>query len=307
MELVSAPRITLIGEGMVELSQRPDGGWSLGYGGDMLNCAIHLARLGCKSAFASALGSDIVSKQLRKDWRDEGLDVSAVLTDESHQPGLYAISLDEHGERSFVYWRGQSAARRMFALNDSGRIRTAALDGDWLCFSLITLAILPEEGRTALLGLAREMRARGGRVAFDGNYRAGLWDSAGAAADVRNAAIACADIGLPTLDDERALSGSAHAAAVAEHWAKLGCNEVVVKLGADGCYLSDGQYIAPPEQLKPTDTSGAGDAFDAGYLGARLRGLSTAEAAPFGHRLAGWNIMRNGAIPPNDGKAIYPA
>ena len=46
--------------------------------------------------------------------------------------------------------------------------------------------------------------------------------------------------------------------------------------------------------------SGAGDAFNAGYLAARLKGASIEHAARSGHALAGWTIMRSGAIPPRD-------
>jgi 2-dehydro-3-deoxygluconokinase len=57
--------------------------------------------------------------------------------------------------------------------------------------------------------------------------------------------------------------------------------------------------------LPPLDTSGAGDAFNAGYLQARLRGADPKEAALAGHSLAGWVIQRAGAIPPRDAEAHY--
>jgi 2-dehydro-3-deoxygluconokinase len=134
-------------------------------------------------------------------------------------------------------------------------------------------------------------------VAFDGNYRARLWESEAAARLWRDRAIAEADIGLPTLEDEQALGAAPDAAKVAAHWRALGCGEVVVKLGADGCLLPDGTPCPPPQVLQPVDTSGAGDAFDAGYLGARLGGAAPGAAALAGHALAGWVVMRPGAIP----------
>jgi 2-dehydro-3-deoxygluconokinase len=114
-------------------------------------------------------------------------------------------------------------------------------------------------------------------------------------------AIKAADIGLPTLDDECELAGDRDAATVAAHWQELGCAETVVKLGAEGCRLPGGEVVAPLEAIEPVDTSGAGDAFNAGYLDARLRGLGPAEAAAAGHKLAGWTIRRPGAIPPREG------
>ena len=287
-------RIVACGEAMLELS-RDGSGWRLGHGGDVLNMAIHLARAGHDAALLTALGSDPFAAGMTAAWQAEGLDCSLVLSHPARTTGLYAIEVDAAGERSFTYWRDTSAAREMFALPEMAGARAAS--ADLLVFSLISLAVLPDAGREALLALAGEVRASGGRVAFDGNYRARLWPSAQEARHWRDRAIALADIGLPTLEDEAAL-GLSDAEAVARHWQGLGCAETVVKLGAEGCRLPDGSLLAPPERLQPVDTSGAGDAFDAGYLAARLDGAAPREAALAGHVLAGWTIMRPGACPP---------
>ena len=290
--------IVLCGEAMLELS-RDGSGWRLGFGGDTLNTAIHLARAGHDTAYLTAIGSEPLSAGLVPQWRAEGLDCSLVLTHPGRTTGLYAIATDEAGERSFTYWRGESAAREMFALPAMADAANRAAGADLFAFSLISLAILPEPGREALLALAARVRDKGGRVAFDGNYRPRLWTSADEARHWRDRAIALADIGLPTLEDE-AMLGLGDAAAVTAHWQALGCTECIVKLGAAGCRLPDGTVIAPEAVLAPVDTSGAGDAFNAGYLGARLKGATPAEAARAGHVTAGWTIMRPGAIPARD-------
>lgn len=289
---------------MLELSQdgssQGGSGWRLAYGGDTLNTAIHLARTGVDTAYLTALGTDPFSANLKARWQAEGLDTSLVLADPARNPGLYAITCDEAGERSFTYWRGESAARRLFDCDGIEAALASAEHADLLAFSLVSLAVLPDDGRKALLALAARVRECGGRVAFDGNYRPRLWPDCETARAARDAAIAVANIGLPTLEDETMLSGEADAAAVAAHWQSLGCTETVVKLGAQGCRLPDGQIVAPERVLAPVDTSGAGDAFNAAYLAARLRGEAPAQAAIAGHALAGWTIMRRGAIPARD-------
>ncbi len=292
-------RAVFVGEAMLELSQE-GAAWQLGYGGDTLNTAIHLARAGVDTAYLTALGSDPLSAGLREKWAGEGLDTALILAHPTRSTGLYAISTDASGERSFTYWRDTSAAREMFDCNGIEPALAQAGQADLLGFSLISLAILDPEAREQLLALARRIRARGGKVAFDGNYRPRLWESPGEAAAARDAAIAVADVGLPTLEDEAALSGKKSAQEVAADWASLGCGEVVVKLGADGCLLPDGSILPPPVRLDPVDTSGAGDAFNGGYLAARLRGANPREAALAGHELAGWCVMRRGAIPAAD-------
>lgn len=292
-------RIVCCGEGMLELSRRGED-WKLGYGGDTLNTAIHLARLGHDVAYFTALGSDPLSDKLRADWEAEGLDTSLILTHPSRNAGLYAINTDDAGERSFAYWRETSAAREMFDLADTDVRRRAAAGCDLFYHSLITTAVLNDNGRIALLLLAGLIRNQGGRVAFDGNYRPRLWETLELSRAMHDGAIRAADIGLPTLEDERALTGAVDADAVAEAWQRLGCKETVVKLGADGCRLPDGKVVPPPRALNPVDTSGAGDAFNAGYLDARLRGATPEEAALAGHEVAGWTVMRPGAIPARD-------
>jgi 2-dehydro-3-deoxygluconokinase len=299
--------ILVVGEGMVELAAAAGsgGGWQLGHGGDTLNTAIHLARLGQRTAFVSALGRDPFSAELREHWTAEGLDLSLLATDPARRPGLYAIATDAAGERSFTYWRDSSASRRTFALADADALAGAAASAALLYFSMISLAILPPEGREALFALAAAVRSAGGRVAFDSNYRPALWEDEAAARVAHDRGIRLADIGLPTREDEGPLLGLDDPNAIAAAWRDRGVAEVVVKLGAEGC-LIDGHVHPVPARVAPLDTTGAGDAFNAGYLHRRLRGGSLADSAAAGHRLAGWVITQRGGIPAPTSDAPYP-
>lgn len=304
MVSVAGASVTVIGEAMLELSRGTGDGWTLGYGGDVINTAIHLARSGDRVRLASAMGTDPMSAELCAAWEAEGVDTALVLRAADRLPGLYAIETDASGERSFHYWRGEAAARRMFDLPGSVDMVAQAAQSDLLYFSLITLAILPDEGREALLDLCARVRAGGGKVAFDGNYRARLWSDAATACHWRDRAIAVSDMGLPTLADEVEMGAADDAQDAAARWGAGQGREVVVKLGGDGC-LVDGNIVPVPQMVPVIDSSGAGDAFNGGYLHARLTGATPVDAALAGHRLAGWNIGRRGAIPARDGDAPY--
>lgn len=284
-------RIVVIGEAMVE-ELVGTGDRRSGYGGDTLNTAIHLARLGHDVAFVTAVGSDAESQALKMAWAGEGIDTSHVMAHPDRTVGRYYIAVDTKGERTFTYDRDRSAARDMFALPAMDHALKCAETADLVIYSLITLAILPPAARERLFRLKV-------RLAFDGNYRPRLWASAQEAAAVRDIAIGLAAIGLPTLEDEASILGKDTTPdAIASHWGSLGCEEVVVKLGASGARLPGGVISAPQSVLEPIDTSGAGDAFNAGFISHRLRGASLTKAAEEGHRIAGWTIMRPGAIPP---------
>jgi 2-dehydro-3-deoxygluconokinase len=107
-------RIAIIGECMIELNGAPFGAMEQTYGGDSLNTAVYLARVAGQSVavdYVTALGMDPISEGMLSRWRAEGVGTDYVLRDPARQPGLYLIQLDAQGERTFLYWRNQSAAR----------------------------------------------------------------------------------------------------------------------------------------------------------------------------------------------------
>jgi 2-dehydro-3-deoxygluconokinase len=303
LEFPRNPRICVLGEGMIEL-RREVSGWQVGFGGDAINVAIHLARSGLHVQLVSALGDDPFSDELRDQWNVQGVRTDLIRSIPEALPGLYAIHVDAVGERSFRYWRRDSAATRLFS-DGVDPIVQAVSEADALVYSLISLAILPEPDRAAVFALCEAVRSRGGKVVFDGNYRPALWPDLDTARAARDRAIACCDIGLPTQSDEEAMGEPGDARATAQRWQALGAAEIVVKLGPEGC-LVEGAIVAPEPIEQVIDTSGAGDAFDAGYLSARLRGFASADAARQGHALAGWVIRSRGAIPARDAEAPYP-
>ena len=180
-------RVVLFGECMIELRGQMFGTMQQNFGGDTLNTAVYLARLGSDSgievAFATELGTDAYSDAMLAAWEKERVDTSLVLREAGRMPGLYTIQVDAAGERTFYYWRDSSAAKHYFdgpgsPLED--RLETV----DVLYFSGISLAVLSPEARTRLFECADRLRTRGGRVMFDNNYRARLWSGGNAEAQV---------------------------------------------------------------------------------------------------------------------------
>jgi len=293
--------LCVFGEGMLELSGIRDGAARFGYGGDALNTAIHLARLGASPQFVSALGDDPHSVWLREEWSSEGLLLDHCLTVKGGIPGLYAISVDDHGERSFTYWRSESAARSFFSQPDTERAVDAMLGASLLYLTGITLSIFGKDHQRRIIDLMRSARAGGAEVAFDLNYRPKGWPLIGDARAIIGQAIDNASICFVSLEDWTLLHGAADAASIADELSERGCAEAIVKDGARGCYLkSEGvrEWAPAREVKKPVDTTGAGDGFNAAYLAARLKDASPLEACAAGNDLAGAVIQHTGAIGP---------
>jgi 2-dehydro-3-deoxygluconokinase len=292
--------VIAIGECMLELVRVGDG-WRLNHAGDVFNTALTMRRLGVPVAFLSALGADPFSGEMRAAWVREQIDTSMVLTDATRLPGLYAIRTEADGERSFYYWRERAAVRRLFELPGIEAAIARACDAGLLYLSGITLSLFHDPERARLLEIARTVRARGGRVVFDPNYRMAGWPEQHVARAVFEALARAASIVLPTFADENLLFGDATAERTVERYQALGADEVVVKLAARGCLVATAaqcEYLASPSTVTPVDTSGAGDAFNAAYLAARLAGRSPSDAARAGNMLAGEVVRYPGAILP---------
>ncbi|MDA4846012.1 sugar kinase [Hoeflea poritis] len=299
-----ARRVACIGEAMVELSMDTAGQTArIGYAGDTLNTAIYMARE-CPGvhdiAFVSTVGTDRFSGDMLAFIESEGVSTAAVARDDTRLPGLYAISTDANGERSFSYWRENSAARTLF--QTAGGRDFSALDGfDVVYLSAITLAILPLSIRSGLLDWISGFRKRGGLFAFDSNFRPRLWDSVEAARQAVSQAWRNCDIGLPSVDDEMALFGDKDASSALARLEAYGIGIGALKRGADGPVPINGEadpaLCFDPAQ-KVVDTTAAGDSFNGAFLAAYLAGNSLGEAMLAGHNRAAKVIGIRGAIVP---------
>lgn len=303
----AARPVVCVGEVMVELARGDDGRFGLGYGGDTFNTAVYLARAGIPVAYASVLGDDGFSAAIRALAAAEGIDASAVLTAPGKAPGLYIVTTDAAGERSFHYWRETSPARTLFEREGWQEVAARMVEARAIYFSGITLSLYGNAGLGRLLATLEMAAANGVPRIFDGNFRPRGW--AGDVARARTVyaeALKRSSLALPTFEDEALLWGDISPAATVERITTYGVGEVVVKAGAAGCLVhAEGRTVAVPveQALAPVDTTGAGDSFNAAYLAARLGGAVPQAAALAGHRLAASVIMHRGAILPPAARA----
>jgi 2-dehydro-3-deoxygluconokinase len=298
-------KIACIGECMIELAQAVAGQLVRGYGGDTLNTAIYLARLGASVDYITALGDDPWSDAMVAGWTAEGIGTRHVVRIAGKLPGLYMIETGPDGERRFYYWRENSAVRSLLAMPETAAILAALSDYALIYFSGITLSLFDAAGRGLLMDALKRARKAGCRVAFDTNFRPRGWPDREAAQRAYHDAFAGADCVLASVEDLDLLYGTGTGIVVAD---SLNVQELVLKLAEPTCRVrAQGidQLVKAVPVERVVDTTAAGDSFAAAYLAARHTGTGPLDAAKAGHRLAGIVVGYPGAIIPRAAMSEY--
>ena len=289
--------VLALGEAMVEFNAtRSEDGctWLQGFGGDTSNAAIAAARLRARAGYVSRVGNDAFGRRLLDLWNAEAVSVEGVAVDDDAPTAVYFVSHHPAGH-AFSYMRAGSAASRMTpsslpvatlaatrVLHLSGisqAISTSACD---TCFAAIEVA-----------------RTAGAKIAYDTNLRLKLWPLARAKGIILET-LRMTDWALPGLDDARHLFGTDNAERIVEACHALGANHVVLKLGADGCLVSNGQRQERIGacRVSAIDATGAGDCFDGAFIARMTAGDDAFAAARFANAAAALATTGYGAVAP---------
>lgn len=289
--------VVALGEAMIEFNEAratDSRTWLQGFGGDTSNTAIAAARLGARTAYVTRVGNDAFGRRLLDLWRDENVATAGVAVDDDAPTGVYFVSHGPQGHE-FSYLRAGSAASRMTPASlpqdllgqtrvlhlsaISQAISTSACDA---CFAAIEIA-----------------RRAGARIAYDTNLRLKLWPLSRAKAVIFET-LRTADWALPGLDDATHLFGDDDPARIVDACHALGCRVVVLKLGHEGCLVSDGETRSRFEgvRVQSVDATGAGDCFDGAFLSRMVKGDDPHRAARYANTAAALKTTGYGAVAP---------
>ncbi|MEM1586326.1 MAG: carbohydrate kinase family protein [Candidatus Bathyarchaeia archaeon] len=251
-------------------------------GGSAANTAVGLARLGVKVGYVGKVAEDREGKLLLKSFIDEGVDVGGVVVSKSSRSGTVIGFVDKKGNRALYLDPGVNNTLEYNEVN-LGYVKGAKI------LHLTSFAgETPFEAQKNLLeNLPRDIK-----VTLDPGAiyaRKGL-------RGLRPIIKECYAL-LPNESEVRLLTGEDDYRRGAEILLEEGVKIVAVKLGDRGCYVTNGleSHLLEPFKVEVVDTTGAGDAFCAGFIYGLLKGKSLKECGILGNFVASRCLIKMGA------------
>jgi ribokinase len=262
-------------------------------GGSAANTAVVLSRLGLEARMLGRVGRDPWGQMALAALAEAGVGLELVQRDEAVATGLMFTAVTPDGERTMFGQRGANPH------TDPSAISLDALSGADLLY-LSGYALLEAPQREAAARAVELARQQGLPIVLDTAYMPAL-----VAPQELRPYLSSLDACILGLPEARALLGEAEPHAAASVLLRMGVRLAAVKLGAQGCLLADAAstHRIPAFPVDVLDTTGAGDAFTAGLIFGRMRGLSLPATGTLANALGGLAAAVHGAGAALPGKA----
>ena len=276
IDLISkVPRLPKLGETLVGRS------FHLGYGGKGANQAVMAAKLGARVTMVNKVGRDVFGEGTLGNYREQGIDTTHVMFDESRFSGVAPIFVDDNAQNFIVIVPGANLGLLPADVQKAAEVILAA---DIL---ICQLEILSETTLEAF------------RIAKSGNVRTIL--NPAPAASIPDELLQLSDICAPNETETELLTGQpvgtmAEAEAAARKLLPRGTRTVILTLGERGALLVDEDTVEsiPAVKVDAVDPTGSGDAF-IGSLAVFLgEGLSMSNAIRRANAVAALSVTRIG-------------
>ncbi len=297
---VPRPAVVLVGAAILDVLVRPAGPEvfrsgsmpveeiALTVGGDALNEATVLARLGADVRLQTVLGADAAGEMVLRHCRRCGIALAERAVRSGLATGVNVVLVQEGGERSFL-------------TNPRGSLRALRLEDLSLTFppeagflSLASIFVSPHLGPPELFTLFHAAKLQGLTVCADLTR-----PKRGERLEDLREVLPLIDYLLPNDSEAMALTGMDRPEDAAGALWRAGVRCVAVKCGARGCYLLEdgrGAWVPAVPDAVCRDTTGAGDSFAAGFLYALTRGRPAAECARFANACGARAVASTGAV-----------
>ncbi|MHC4116442.1 MAG: carbohydrate kinase family protein [Planctomycetota bacterium] len=245
---------------------------SLHNGGCACNTAVSLGKLGIDAAVIGKVGCDTFGDFLIKVMSDANLDTSGIVRDAGVKTSATAVLISPDGERSFLHYSGANATMTADDV-DYGLIEKARI------LHVAAAFLVPSLDGGPMARVLEKARKMGVTTSLDT-----AWDAEGRWMELLEPCLAHVDLFMPSIEEAQMLSGKKDPEKIAEFFLDYGIGTVLLKLGADGCYIrtADQEFVTAAFKVeKIVDTLGAGDCHAAGFLAATVNGWDLRRACSF--------------------------
>lgn len=257
-DIIAKPLIELPEKGKLKLLKSI----SFRSGGGAVNTAISLSKLGIKTAVIGKVGNDGFAELLLQDLKKNRVETKGIIVDKKTATSANMVLLSPDGERSFLQYIGANAELREDEIdwNIVKKAKILHYTGALLLFKFDGKPAAKVLKKTKEIGIINSLDV--------------VWDARGRWMKTLKYCLPYVDIFFPSLLEGRMLTGKNKKEEVAEELLKKGVKIVVITLGKDGCYIrTEREEISiDGYKVKAVDTTGAGDAFAAGFLAGYLKG-----------------------------------
>lgn len=278
--------ITIIGNAIVdvlaktvnasvfETGSQPVENIKLSFGGDALNEAVVLSRLGKKAELISKVGRDEAGSRVLSFLKDSGISADKITVENGLDTSINIVLIDEHGERHFL--TNPAGSQRKFAEADIDPYLDSTND----IVSFASIFVSPLLDIPAMTRIFRRIKEKPGRVLVADMTKAKREECLKDLAEL----LPYVDYILPNEDEIALLTGEKDPYINAKLLIDAGVSCAVIKCGSKGCIIGTGKeiYHIPAYPVKNCiDTTGAGDSFAAGFLWALSEGMPLQECGRF--------------------------
>lgn len=251
-------------------------------GGGTSITACGLARLELRCGVYGLVGND-GGEWVKNRLQAQGVDTRQVRFHPTEPTAITVVATTSH-DRSFLSYQGANFALEESLLED---VRSS----EWVAPRHVHLAYAPLPANA--IELCEQLHRKGSTVSLDVGWREDWLSHPEVMAILPHV-----DIFFPNLPEARKLTGKEDPTAVLEYFGKAGVEHVALKLGSEGSAFSSRGSVAfaKPPNVRPVDTTGAGDCFDAGFLQAWLAGKSPEACLMQGNICGAFSTLAYGGI-----------
>lgn len=260
---------------------------AMSVGGDAMNEATIISRLGFKTGIIACIGDDAAGQFILRSCKKDNIDIEGIKIDPEIDTSMNIGLVTEDGERTFVTNRNGSLWKENIKHVDFEKMKQAKI------LSLASIFNCPLLDGKTLVEIFKVAKAEGMTISADM-----IMPRLGETLDDIREALSYVDYFFPNFDEACLLTGETDEAKVADKLFDCGVKNVIMKIGKRGCYIrnSSGAMIVPAcKGVTAIDTIGAGDNFASGFIAALLQGKDIRDCAIYANCTAAVSVQYVGA------------